>query len=138
VDSTGQTIDFLLMAKRDISSRSLSTTLGHRGRIIAVSRRGIFPNRHDDYIPLSSTAIPSDTPPTCVAYLHALRAAIREGAEWRVAIDSLRETTNELWLRLPIEEKSTVARNGYGAIGSANTSAFDGAELRSLSTIPGR
>ena len=85
--------------------------LGHRGRIIAVSRHGIFPNRHDDYIPLSSSAIPSDTPATCVAYLHALRTAIRGGAEWRAAIDSLREATNELWLRLPIEEKKRFRRH---------------------------
>jgi uncharacterized NAD(P)/FAD-binding protein YdhS len=85
--------------------------LGHRGRIIAVSRHGIFPNRHDDYTPLSSSAIPPDTPATCVAYLHALHAAIREGAEWRAAIDSLRETTNELWLRLPIEEKKRFRRH---------------------------
>jgi uncharacterized NAD(P)/FAD-binding protein YdhS len=84
--------------------------LGHRGRIIAVSRHGIFPNRHDDYTPLHSAAIPSDTSPTCVAYLHALRAAIRGGAEWRAAIDSLRETTNELWLRLPLEEKKRFHR----------------------------
>src|SRR3984885_5587763 len=79
--------------------------LGHRGRIIALSRHGIFPNRHDDYTPLNSSAIPLDTPATCVAYLRALRTAIRGGAEWRAAIDSLRETSNELWLRLPIEEK---------------------------------
>jgi hydroxyacylglutathione hydrolase len=85
--------------------------LGHRGRIIAVSRHGVFPNRHDDYTPLSSSAIPSDTPTTCVAYLRALRAAIRRGAEWRAAIDSLRETTNELWLRLPIEEKKRFRRH---------------------------
>ena len=85
--------------------------LGHRGRIIAVSRHGIFPNRHDDYAPLSSSAIPSDTPATCVAYLRALRAAIRGGAEWRAAIDSLRETTNELWLRLPFEEKKRFRRH---------------------------
>jgi len=85
--------------------------LGHRGRIIAVSRHGIFPNRHDDYTPLSSSAIPPDTPATCVAYLRALRAAIREGAEWRAAIDSLRDTTNELWLRLPIEEKKRFRRH---------------------------
>src|SRR6202789_1667861 len=85
--------------------------LGHRGRIIAVSRHGIFPNRHDDYPPLSSTAIPSDTPATCVEYLRALRAAIRSGAEWRAAIDSLRETTNELWLRLPIKEKKRFRRH---------------------------
>ncbi len=85
--------------------------LGHRGRIIALSRHGIFPNRHAEYTPLSSTAIPSDTPASCVAYLRALRAAIRGGAEWRAAIDSLRETTNELWLRLPIEEKKRFRRH---------------------------
>ncbi len=85
--------------------------LGHRGRIIALSRHGIFPNRHDDYTSSSSSAIPSDTPATCVAYLRSLRAAIRGGAEWRAAIDSLRETTNELWLRLPIEEKKRFRRH---------------------------
>jgi hydroxyacylglutathione hydrolase len=85
--------------------------LGHRGRIIAVSRHGIFPNRHDDYTPLISSAIPSDTPATCVAYLRALHTAIREGAEWRAAIDSLRETTNELWLRLPIKERKRFRRH---------------------------
>jgi uncharacterized NAD(P)/FAD-binding protein YdhS len=85
--------------------------LGHRGKIIAVSRHGIFPNRHEDYTPLSSSAIPLDTPATCVAYLRALHAAIRGGAEWRAAIDSLRGTTNELWLRLPIEEKKRFRRH---------------------------
>src|ERR1700738_4257548 len=85
--------------------------LGHRGRIIAVSRHGIFPNRHDDYTPLRSAAIQSDTPATCVAYLRALRAAICGGAEWRAAIDSLREATHDRWLRLPIEEKKRFRRH---------------------------
>jgi hydroxyacylglutathione hydrolase len=85
--------------------------LGHRGRIIAVSRHGIFPNRHDDYAPLSQSAVPSDTPANCVAYVRALRAAIRAGADWRAAVDSLRETTNELWLRLPIQEKKRFRRH---------------------------
>jgi uncharacterized NAD(P)/FAD-binding protein YdhS len=85
--------------------------LGHRGRIIAVSRHGVFPNRHADYTPLTSVAIPIDTPATCVAYLRALRVAIRAGAEWRAAIDSLRGTTNELWLRLPLEERVRFRRH---------------------------
>jgi hydroxyacylglutathione hydrolase len=85
--------------------------LGHRGRIIAASRHGIFPNRHEDYAPLSSSAIPLDTRATCLAYLRALRGAIRAGAGWRAAIDSLRETTNELWLRLPIQEKRRFRRH---------------------------
>jgi uncharacterized NAD(P)/FAD-binding protein YdhS len=85
--------------------------LGHRGRIIAVSRHGIVANRHDDYTPLSSAAVPSDTPTTCLAYLRALRAAISGGSDWRAAFDSLRETTNELWVRLPIEEKKRFRRH---------------------------
>jgi uncharacterized NAD(P)/FAD-binding protein YdhS len=85
--------------------------LGHRGRIVAVSRHGVFPNRHADYTPLPSSAIPLDTPATCVEYLRALRAAIRAGAEWRAAIDSLRETTNELWLRLPLAERIRFRRH---------------------------
>jgi hydroxyacylglutathione hydrolase len=85
--------------------------LGHRGRIISLSRHGIFPNRHDDYTSLSSRAIPSGTPATCLAYLRALRAAIRGGAEWRAAIDSLREKTNDLWLRLPIGERKRFRRH---------------------------
>jgi hydroxyacylglutathione hydrolase len=44
-------------------------------------------------------------------YLRALRATIRAGAEWRAAVDSLRDTTNELWLRLPIEEKKRFRRH---------------------------
>jgi hydroxyacylglutathione hydrolase len=85
--------------------------LGHRGRITAVSRHGVFPNRHAEYAALASTAIPLDTPATCVAYLRALRSAIRAGAEWRAAIDSLRERTNELWLRLPFEEQVRFRRH---------------------------
>jgi hydroxyacylglutathione hydrolase len=85
--------------------------LGYRGRIIAVSRHGTLPARHADYTPLRSSAIPLNTPATCVAYLRALRAAIRGGAKWRAAIDSLRDTTNELWLRLPIEEKKRFRRH---------------------------
>src|SRR5215470_6452833 len=85
--------------------------LGHKGRIIAVSRHGILPYRHQDYVPMLHSAIPLDTPATAVAYLRALRAAIRTGAEWRAAVDSLRATTNQLWLRLPIAEKRRFRRH---------------------------
>jgi len=85
--------------------------LGHHGRIISISRHGIFPARHDEYVPLNTSAIPLDTPATCAAYLHALHSVIRGGAQWRAAFDSLRETTNELWLRLPIKEKERFRRH---------------------------
>ncbi|WP_263367342.1 FAD/NAD(P)-binding protein [Edaphobacter bradus] len=85
--------------------------LGHRGTITAASRHGILPNRHSDYTPMTESAIPSDTPATCIAYLRALRSAIRNGAEWRAAFDSLRATTNDLWLALPLAEQKRFRRH---------------------------
>lgn len=84
---------------------------GHRGVITAVSRHRVFPTRHAPYTPLASSAIPLDTPATCVAYLRALRAAIRNGAEWRATVDSLRATTNDLWLRLSLRERKRFRRH---------------------------
>ncbi|MEO6816447.1 MAG: FAD/NAD(P)-binding protein [Edaphobacter sp.] len=85
--------------------------LGHRGKIVAISRHGIFPSRHQAYSSLNASAIPLDTPATCITYLRALHTAIRGGAEWRAVIDSLRSTTNKLWLRLPLEEKMRFRRH---------------------------
>jgi uncharacterized NAD(P)/FAD-binding protein YdhS len=85
--------------------------LGHCGTITAVSRHGVFPNPHADYTPVVESAIPANTKPTCVAYLRALRRAIRKGAEWRAAIDSLRATTNDLWLALPLKEQRRFRRH---------------------------
>lgn len=85
--------------------------LGHRGKIVAISRHGVFPNRHADYKVLDFSAIPLDTPPTALEYLRTLRRAIEAGAEWRAAIDSLRNTTNALWLRLPFREQKRFRRH---------------------------
>jgi uncharacterized NAD(P)/FAD-binding protein YdhS len=85
--------------------------LGHRGTITAASRHGVFPNRHEEYAPMSGSAIPLNTAPTCVSYLRALRAVIRSGVAWRAAIDSLRATTNDLWLALPLEEQQRFRRH---------------------------
>jgi hydroxyacylglutathione hydrolase len=84
---------------------------GHRGPITAVSRHSVFPTHHAPYTPLASSAIPLETTATCVAYLRALRTAIRNGANWRAAIDSLRSTTNDLWLRLPLRERKRFRRH---------------------------
>jgi hydroxyacylglutathione hydrolase len=85
--------------------------MGHRGTITAASRHGVFPNPHAEYTPMAESAIPLKTAPTCVAYLRALRGAIRAGAEWRAAFDSLRATTNELWLALPLKEQQRFRRH---------------------------
>ena len=85
--------------------------IGHRGIITAVSRHGVFPTRHAPYTPIRQSAVPKDTAATCVAYLRALRSAIRNGAEWRSAFDSLRATTNDLWLALPLKEQERFRRH---------------------------
>jgi hydroxyacylglutathione hydrolase len=85
--------------------------LGHRGTITAVSRHGIFPRRHAAYTALQRSAIPRGTPATCLAYLRAFRRSLRNGTEWRAAVDSLRETTNELWLALPVQEQRRFRRH---------------------------
>jgi len=85
--------------------------LGHRGPITAVSRHGIFPNRHAPYTPTDRSAIPSETPKTCVAYFRALRGSIASGIEWRAAIDSLRASTNDLWISLPLTEQRRFRRH---------------------------
>jgi uncharacterized NAD(P)/FAD-binding protein YdhS len=85
--------------------------LGHRGTITALSRHGVFPNRHATYEPVTESAIPEGTPASCVAYLRAVREALRDGADWRAVIDSLRETTNDLWLALPIHEQKRFRRH---------------------------
>ncbi|WP_158792828.1 FAD/NAD(P)-binding protein [Granulicella sp. L60] len=85
--------------------------LGHRGRITAISRHGVFPSRHALSTPIAESTIPQNTQPTCLAYLRAFRMAIRGGADWRAAIDSLRATTNDLWLALPLQEQQRFRRH---------------------------
>lgn len=85
--------------------------LGHHGTVTALSRHGVFPERHAPYVPIAGSAIPAGTPPTCIAYLRALRSAIARGAEWRAAIDSLRAITNDLWLALPLKEQQRFKRH---------------------------
>ena len=85
--------------------------LGHRGVITAISRHGIFPSRHAAYTAATTTAIPTGTPATCLAYLRAFRLAMASGIEWRAAIDSLRESTNGLWLALSLKEQERFRRH---------------------------
>jgi len=85
--------------------------LGHRGMVTAISRHGGFPNRHASYTPIAQAAIPAGTPATCVAYLKAFHATLRSGADWRAAVDSLRATTNDLWLALSTAEQQRFRRH---------------------------
>jgi uncharacterized NAD(P)/FAD-binding protein YdhS len=85
--------------------------LSHCGTITAISRHGVFPNRHSGYTAAAHVAIPAGTVPTCLSYLRALRAAIANGVEWRAAVDSLRASANDLWLALPLDERKRFRRH---------------------------
>lgn len=84
---------------------------GHRGQITAISRHGIFPNRHAPYRPLSKCLIGGKAPTTVRTLLRAVRTAIQGGLPWRAVVDSLRTRTNEFWQALPLEEQRRFRRH---------------------------
>jgi uncharacterized NAD(P)/FAD-binding protein YdhS len=84
---------------------------GHRGPVTAISRHGVFPNRHAFYRPLCKSVIGGKAPTTVRALLHAVHTAIRGGLPWRAVIDSLRERTNEFWQALSPKEQRRFRRH---------------------------
>ena len=85
--------------------------IGHRGLITAISRHGIFPKRHAQYIPLAESVITGTPPAKARGLLHTVHEAIRCGLPWRAVVDSLRAPTNQLWLALPLVEQQRFRRH---------------------------
>jgi uncharacterized NAD(P)/FAD-binding protein YdhS len=88
---------------------------GFAGRIIALSRRGLVPQRHCAAGPAWPT--PDFTPserhslPALLRRVRAeIRAAQREGIDWRAVIDGLRPVTASLWQGLPPAERDRFLR----------------------------
>jgi uncharacterized NAD(P)/FAD-binding protein YdhS len=82
---------------------------GHRGRIVGLSRRGLIPRGHSDFIPA-----PIDEAEVPQGNVRALwRWLRRRGAEvgWRAAVDSLRPHSQRLWQGLPAGEQRRFARH---------------------------
>ena len=82
---------------------------GHRGKIVALSRRGLIPRSHADFDP---APIERDDLPN--ASLVALWRWLRKrGAEigWRAAIDSLRPHTQALWQELGGDQQRRFLRH---------------------------
>ena len=82
---------------------------GHRGRIVALSRRGQIPRSHADFEPAPVAA--AEVPQGRVrALLQWLR---RRGAEvgWRAAIDGLRPHSQLLWQSLDADQQRRFLRH---------------------------
>ena len=82
---------------------------GHRGRIVALSRRGLIPRSHADFepAPISVEEVPHGS-------LRGLCRWLRQrGAEvgWRAAVDSLRPHSHPLWQSLSLDQQQRFLRH---------------------------
>lgn len=94
---------------------------GHRGRVIAISRHGIFPNRHASYEPLDAPVVTGPAPTKARELLHVIHEAIKSGKDWRGVIDSLRgRRTSFGWrCRSPSRSASVaISRDGGKSCGT--------------------
>ena len=87
----------------------------HRGKIYAVSRRGLFPLKHQAAQPYPSFLTPENLPKSVRIWLHRLRAEVEiaatQGYDWRAVIDSLRPMIQKIWQKLPTEEQQRFLRH---------------------------
>ncbi|MTV16237.1 MULTISPECIES: FAD/NAD(P)-binding protein [Bradyrhizobium] len=97
---TGLTmVDYVLSLLRD----------GHRGPIIAISRRGLLakPHRRVDSVRIAEAEVPFGE--SIVTLLRWIRARVAQhaaqGGDWRGFIDGLRPYTQRLWHELPLSSK---------------------------------
>jgi len=81
---------------------------GFRGRILALSRRGLAPRAHGAREPMTAPqeALPAD----CVALLRRVRQRSRE-IGWRSAVHELRNVTQTIWAGASTEERRRFLRH---------------------------
>lgn len=91
-----------------IDAALLLREAGHRGPLVALSRRGLVPRVHGEpeAVPALAEAPAADT-------LSILRHLRTQSAEigWRAAVDQLRPHTQDLWRRMPLAEKQRFLRH---------------------------
>lgn len=87
----------------------------HQGKIYAVSRRGLFPQRHQAATPYPVFLNPESIPKTVRTLVHQVRAEVKtaraQGYDWRSVIDCLRPITQNIWQRLPPTEQKRFLRH---------------------------
>lgn len=82
---------------------------GFGGRIVALSRRGLWPRAHTDPVALDPVAGP---PPGGVAdWAHAVRARAARRAPWQAGVDEHRPVTAPLWAAATPEQRRRFLRH---------------------------
>jgi uncharacterized NAD(P)/FAD-binding protein YdhS/glyoxylase-like metal-dependent hydrolase (beta-lactamase superfamily II) len=88
---------------------------GHRGPILALSRRGHQPIPHRIAPPIGAWLDPDAAPVTALALWKVVRQraqqAIQDTGDWRPVIDGLRPITWQLWRNLPLQERHRFLRH---------------------------
>ncbi|MFE3835526.1 FAD/NAD(P)-binding protein [Pseudogemmobacter sonorensis] len=89
---------------------------GHRGEIVALSRRGQLPRPHASGTPLAVAAeeVPFGAPVSRLwAWARGLaRRAEAQGGTWRDAVDGIRPHVQALWRALPDDARARFLRHG--------------------------
>jgi uncharacterized NAD(P)/FAD-binding protein YdhS len=83
---------------------------GHKGRTVALSRRGKIPlsNGADEPAPVEWSDVPKPRVRDIARWLRRRSAKVG----WRPAVDSLRPHSHRLWQSLPLQEKRLFLRRG--------------------------
>jgi len=103
--------DTILLIGTALTAIDAALTLdarGFRGRILAVSRRGLVPRPHLKREPVSSPL--TEFPDNCVTLLRLVRRRAGE-IGWREAIHELRSVTQLLWSAAPLDQRRRFIRH---------------------------
>jgi uncharacterized NAD(P)/FAD-binding protein YdhS len=82
---------------------------GHRGRIVALSRRGLVPHAHADHepAPVELSEVPLGSARKLLRWLRERGASVG----WRAAVDALRPYSHAIWQALPLDEQRRFMRH---------------------------
>jgi uncharacterized NAD(P)/FAD-binding protein YdhS len=84
----------------------------HRGPIVMVSRRGLLPKVHRIF---DCATLPCEPAASAVELLRNMRASVVDAEalydNWRVAVDGIREQTNDIWDAMPLKEQRRFLRH---------------------------
>jgi uncharacterized NAD(P)/FAD-binding protein YdhS len=81
---------------------------GHKGKIVALSRRGLIPRAHAE---LDPAQVQVDEPPTGLRGIFRWLRRRSADVGWRAAVDSLRPHSHPLWQSLAAEEHRRFLRH---------------------------
>ncbi|TNM61688.1 FAD/NAD(P)-binding protein [Aliirhizobium smilacinae] len=110
--------DRVLVVGNGLTSADVIASLkqrGHRGKITAISRRGLRSRGHAPFPqePFGEFLSPPSTRASAlVARIRAaIRAAADEGLTWHAVLDQLRAQGSAMWSHLPVAERRRIVRH---------------------------